>query len=1120
MSKICRYTLSFLTVIVLMFALCITAYAAETGECTDTITWILDDNGVLCFSGEGDIPDYESSYKTPWAAHQNSVKKLVFEEGITSIGERAFSGYKYLEEIVIEGEMTHIGYEAFFEASFKSLEINNVKEIGERAFCRNLSLKTLAIGEGVEILSDQAFSYCTALSDVSLSEGLKEMKYYSFYSSKITEITIPKSVELVGKEAFYYCEKLESVTFLGGTDEIGSGAFGRCSALKNVVLPEGVKKIGDLAFNGCTSLKEIFVPCSVYSIAARTFYATTNLNYPVNTVVKGYTGSIAEYIANQYGEEYFFTFESIGEAPDMELFTGKWGDTLTWTIATNGILTIGGKGIAPEESSAPWAYYRGYIKKIIIEDNVNMITSWQADKHPNLVEIDTGSGLVKFDGMSYLPNLEKVYGYENSCVHKAIPSDVEFISKGEIEERIITGGDINNINWTLTNLGKITISGEGEMEAFTNAADCPWYPYRKAITSLEVCEGVTRIDSDVYWDIYYPEIKEARIHHSVLDFSTTALCDDVTLYAYKYSSAGDSAERNNLEYISLGIAPKRVLATGSAGENITWEYDNHRNMKITGSGDMDQSAIRWDSYMEYAEDVEISEGITSIAGYAFEDSRITSLVIPNTVTYIAGYAFKNCDNLKEITLPYSLLGISNSAFSGVSFDTIKGYEGSFAEMYAKYRNKEFVSLGEVPEKVEVTYTLNDTISCTVDNYGTLTVSGVGEMPDYIDGSKNPPWQKNLYWGVNRIVIGEGITRVGNYSFCTIGNYIEEINLPSTLETIGNYAFSYCNLVEEVTIPEGVWCIGKNAFALCTNFKKVNIPASVVIIQSYAFRNCPDLTVYGYDSTASERYAQKAGIDFVCKGKVEDMTVAGATYSTGISWKIDNFGTLTFYGEGAMPDLAEGTYQVWYNEYKSNVTAIVFEEGITHLGENAVSYTNVKTIKLPDSVTSVSSWAIYMNNELETLWLSAGMSEIADDAFVSNGIKRVYIPSSIKKIGEGSFDDTWLSDVYYGGQASYWVTSVEGKENLYNAMVHYTDGMNAVISTVQSTQGVVVEVSENLTEDQRAYIAGYKDEVMVVIVSVEGSGSYLVEEDVDSIKVFFWEFNGGYEPIASIYEKDF
>ena len=102
---------------------------------------------------------------------------------------------------------------------------------------------------------------------------------------------------------------------------------------------------------------------------------------------------------------------------------------------------------------------------------------------------------------------------------------------------------------------------------------------------------------------------------------------------------------------------------------------------------------------------------------------------------------------------------------------------------------------------------------SVDDEGTLTIWGEGAIKD----SSSCPW---AYFKVSRVVIEEGVTRVGKRAFYDMKG-IKEVTLPESLEVIGYEAFYGCTGLKEITIPTGVKEIEEYAFNNCTNLFKVN-----------------------------------------------------------------------------------------------------------------------------------------------------------------------------------------------------------------------------------------------------------------------------------------------------------
>ena len=127
----------------------------------------------------------------------------------------------------------------------------------------------------------------------------------------------------------------------------------------------------------------------------------------------------------------------------------------------------------------------------------------------------------------------------------------------------------------------------------------------------------------------------------------------------------------------------------------------------------------------------------------------------------------------------------------------------------------------------------------IQNTGTLKITGNGSMDDYSEPFP-APWQRFKYY-IRKIDIEfSGVKKIGNYAFSDLLYVNEEIVIPNSCTTIGDYAFSGCSNLTSITIPESVSSIGENAFSGCLRLRKINIPKVITNIGKQTFLDCTSL----------------------------------------------------------------------------------------------------------------------------------------------------------------------------------------------------------------------------------------------------------------------------------------
>ena len=148
----------------------------SSGTCGDDLTWSLDEtSGVLTISGTGFMTDFtgwydsDSCYHTdaPWYAYSSSIKSVIVEEGVASVGNWAFMLVYSLENVTLPSSLRFVGDNAFGNTALTSVTIpSGATAIGNYAFSNCNSLQSVSIPNSVTYIGSFAFSGCGYLTDI------------------------------------------------------------------------------------------------------------------------------------------------------------------------------------------------------------------------------------------------------------------------------------------------------------------------------------------------------------------------------------------------------------------------------------------------------------------------------------------------------------------------------------------------------------------------------------------------------------------------------------------------------------------------------------------------------------------------------------------------------------------------------------------------------------------------------------------------------------------------------------------------------------------------------------------------------------------------------------------
>ena len=284
-----------------------------SGKCGDSASWKLDADGVLTITGAGPMADY-GAYGPWYIAHLTDIKKVVVQEGVTTIGDHAFANLSYVTSVTIPSSITSIGAHAFEKCRLGGAVTlpEGLTAIGDFAFSGS-GMASLTLPESLRTIGNSAFLFCS-LRELTIPDGVTSIGTGAFCNASLTsvklpasgvtlgdslfqecenltEVTLPADLTVIGDSMFENCTKLTHVTIPSGVTRIEREAFAMCGALEEIRLPEGVETIGVIAFSGCVAMTGAYLPRSLTTIESGAFSACRSLTDVY------YGGTAAEWLA-------------------------------------------------------------------------------------------------------------------------------------------------------------------------------------------------------------------------------------------------------------------------------------------------------------------------------------------------------------------------------------------------------------------------------------------------------------------------------------------------------------------------------------------------------------------------------------------------------------------------------------------------------------------------------------------------------------------------------------------------------------------------------------------------------------------------------------------------------
>lgn len=371
-----------------------------SGTCGE-LSWMYTDDGTLTISGTGDmIPEPGGTlYDYGWL-HVNifqQAKRIVIEDGVTSIGGGAFYGFSHVESVSIPASVTKIG-EGAFGTCGSLRELVFPEGLGEIAahMCEGCSaLERVYIPISVKSVGYNAFDACTALETVdyegsdehwdaiefaernaalifaykggvhgenndNITWRLSTDGTLSIYGTgKISPIGDDDGMPVYAWNPYYL--QVHSIVISEGVTAIGNFAFGLLGNAESVSLPESLVSIAGAAFSG-TGITELHLPAALTEIGDGAFFYCHDLKK------LSYDGTEEQWNAIRIGvDNEILTLLREGR------IEGVTEEGALWVLSSDGVLSIKGSTRRLSDRDELWWTLRGTIRSIVFEDGLRGI---------------------------------------------------------------------------------------------------------------------------------------------------------------------------------------------------------------------------------------------------------------------------------------------------------------------------------------------------------------------------------------------------------------------------------------------------------------------------------------------------------------------------------------------------------------------------------------------------------------------------------------------------------------------------------------------------------------------------------------------------------------------------
>ena len=848
----------------------------DSGSCGENVTWTLTADGTLTISGTGAMTDYTYDSRSPWYSCRTYIKRVVMQQGVTSIGDHAFwdcsgltsvtipdgvtsiggdafSGCAALTSVTIPGSVTSIGGGAFSGCtSLTSVAIpSSVTEIGGSAFSGCTGLTSVTIPDSVTSIGDSVFSGCTALTAVTISDGVTAIGGSTFSNCiRLAKVTIPKSVTSIGKNAFYYCESIADV-YYDGTEEdwakisISSGNEDLlAAALHCKPTPLTAPSVtGGNDSQGRPTLKWN----AVTGAAKYEVYRARSMNgdYIKYSTVTGTSYTNTSYIEN--GNTYYYKVRAL----DANGTAGAWSSVVSVTYKqTLPAPTVTGGNDTQGRPTLKWKAVSGAAKYEVYRAR---------SKDGDYIKYSTVTG-TSYTNISYIENgntyYYKVRALKSDGTAGAWSSIVSVTYKQTLSAPTVTGGNDSQGRPTLK---WKAVTGAAKYEVYRARSRSGEYIKYSTVTGTSYT-NTSYIENG---NTYYYKVRALKSDGTAGAWSsivsvTYRAASTGTLSAPAVTGGNDSQGRPTLKWNAVSGAAKYEVyrarslngdyikystVTGTSYTNTSYiESGNTYYYKVRAL-DANGTAGAWSSIVS----VTYKQTLPAPTVTGGNDAQGRPTLTWKAVTGAAKYEVYRARSKDGDYIKYST--VTGTSYTNISYiENGNTYYYKVRALDANGTAGAWSSIVSVTYRKPATATVasgkcGDSAAWKLDAEGTLTISGTGRMYDYEwpadRGGTMPPWLANKYRdSIRALHVEQGITYIGRCAFDSCGN-LSDVTLPTSLRIIGQCAFNDCTALRSIQLPEGLTTIMEDAFN-AAGLVSITFPSTLGELRDGAFMNCEKL----------------------------------------------------------------------------------------------------------------------------------------------------------------------------------------------------------------------------------------------------------------------------------------